>query len=172
MKRRERIYNGDKRMKKAVKKHGRSVYSHTKKRSTGRRVITVFAVCLLALALSGCGLGNGNHHQVTAIGRVSTQNSAGISSKHELLNGREKSIIHVPHGQTFAVLIRISNQEGSLSLMIGKNDHPPVYTGNSIESGTFTVYLRESGDYSVIVDADKHKGSYSLNWSIADCSEY
>lgn len=41
----------------------------------------------------------------------------------------------------------------------------PVYTGNDIESSTFTVYLRESGDYNIIIDANDHEGRYSLEWS-------
>lgn len=57
------------------------------------------------------------------------------------------------------------NQEGSLSITIGKNGDTPVYTGNDVESSTFTVYLREAGDYKVVITANKHKGSYSLDWS-------
>ena len=64
-----------------------------------------------------------------------------------------------------AELISILNQNGSLSLTIGKSGNTPVYTGNDIESSSFTVYLRESGDYSVIIDANNHEGSYSLDWS-------
>jgi len=122
-------------------------------------------MCFFALTLSGCSRGNGNYHKVTAVGRVSSQTSTSISSEHKLLDGREQYTIHVPEGEELAVLISISNQDGSLSLTIGESDHTPVYTGNDIESSTFTVYLRKSGDYSVIIDANNHKGSYSLEWS-------
>ena len=91
-----------------------------------------------------------------------------ISSKHKLLDGREQYTIHVPDGEELAVRVSILNQNGSLSLTIGKRDHTPVYTGNDMESGTFTVYLRESGDYSVIIDANDHEGSYSLDWDNSD----
>lgn len=126
---------------------------------------TVLAVCMLALAVSGCGYGNGNYHQLTAVDRVLTQDNTGISSKHERLDGTEEYTIHVPDGKTYAVLINILNQEGSLSITIGKNGDTPVYTGNDVESSTFTVYLRETGDYKVVITANKHKGSYSLDWS-------
>lgn len=122
-------------------------------------------MCFFALTLSGCSRGNGNYHKVTAVGRVSSQTSTSISSEHKLLDGREQYTIHVPEGEELAVLISISNQDGSLSLTIGESDHTPVYTGNDIESSAFTVYLRESGNYSVIIDANNHKGSYSLEWS-------
>ena len=127
--------------------------------------IIALVMCFFVLTVSGCSHGNGNYHKVTAVGRVSSQNSTSISSKHELLDGREQYTIHVPDGEEFAVFVSISNQDGSLSLTIGESDHTPVFTGNDIESSTFTVYLRESGDYSVIIDANNHKGSYSLEWS-------
>ena len=122
-------------------------------------------MCLLVLSLFGCGRGNGNYNQVTAVGRVSSRTDTGISSKHKLLDGREQYTIHVSDGEELAVRVSILTQTGSLSLTIGKRDSTPVYTGNDMESGTFTVYLRESGDYSVIIDANNHEGSYSLEWS-------
>ena len=126
-------------------------------------VITL-VMCLVVLTLFGCGRGNGNYNQVTAVGRVSSQTGTGISSTHKLLDGREQYTIHVPDGEELAVRVSILNQNGSVSLTIGKKDNEPVYTGNDMESGTFTVYLRESGDYSVIIDANNHEGSYSLEW--------
>lgn len=125
-------------------------------------------MCLVVLTLFGCGRGNGNYNQVTAVGRISSQTSTGISSKHKLLDGREQYTIHVPDGEELAVRVSVLNRSGSLSLTIGKKDNEPVYTGNDMESGTFTVYLRESGDYSVIIDANNHEGSYSLDWGKSD----
>ena len=125
-------------------------------------------MCLLVLFLFGCGRGNGNYNQITAVGRVSSQTSTGISSKHKLLDGREQYTIHVPDGEEFAVRVSVLNRSGSISLTIGKRDSTPVYTGNDMESSTFTVYLRESGDYSVIIDASNHEGSYSLDWDNSD----
>ena len=125
-------------------------------------------MCFLVLTLFGCGRGNGNYNQVTAVGRVSSQTGTGISSKHKLLDGREQYTIHVPDGEELAVRVSILNQNGSVSLTIGKKDNEPVYTGKDMESGTFTVYLRESDDYSVIIDANNHEGSYSLDWDNSD----
>lgn len=127
--------------------------------------VIALVICFLVLALSGCSRGDENDKQVTAVGRVSSQTSTSISSEYKLLDGREQYTIHVPEGEELAVLISISNQDGSLSLTIGESDHTPVYTGNDIESSAFTVYLRESGNYSVIIDANNLKGSYSLEWS-------
>ena len=135
---------------------------HNSKRK--HRVIAL-VMCFLVLTLSGCSRGNGNYNQVTAVDRVSSQTSTSISSEHKLLDGREQYTIHVSDGEELAVLISILNQNGSLSLTIGKSGSTPVYTGNDIESSSFTVYLRESGDYSVIIDANNHEGSYSLDWS-------
>ena len=125
-------------------------------------------MCFLVLTLFGCDRGNGNYNQVTAVGRVSSQTGVGISSEHKLLDGREQYTIHVPDGEELAVRVSILTQNGSLSLTIEQRDHAPVYTGKDMESGTFTVYLRESGDYSVIIDANNHEGSYSLDWDNSD----
>lgn len=125
-------------------------------------------MCLVVLTLFGCGRGNGNYNQVTAVGRISSQTGTGISSEHKLLDGREQYTIHVPDGEEYAVRVSVLNKNGSVSLTIGKEDNEPVYTGNDIESGAFIVYLRESGDYSVIIDAKSHEGSYSLNWGNSD----
>ena len=135
---------------------------HNSKRK--HRVIAL-VMCFLVLTLSGCSRGNGNYNQVTAVDRVSSQTSTSISSEHKLLDGREQYTIHVSDGEELAVLISILNQNGSLSLTIGKSGSTPVYTGNDIESSSFTVYLRESGDYSVIIDANNHEGSSSLDRS-------
>lgn len=137
---------------------------HNSKR---KHSVIALVMCLLALALSGCSRGNGNYNQVTAVDRVSSQTSTSISSEHKLLDGKEQYTIHVSDGEELAVQISILNQNGSLSLTIGKSGSTPVYTGNDIESSSFTVYLRESGDYSVIIDANNHEGSYSLDWSVA-----
>lgn len=131
-------------------------------------IVITLVMCLVVLTLFGCGRGNGNYNQVTAVGRISSQTSTGISSKHKLLDGREQYTIHVPDGEELAVWVSVLNRSGSISLTIGKRDHTPVYTGNDMESGTFTVYLRESGDYSVIIDANDHEGSYSLEWDNSD----
>ena len=136
--------------------------------STLKYTIIMLVLCLLVLTLFGCGRGNGNYNQVTAVGRVSSQTGTRISSKHKLLDGREQYTIHVSDGEELAVRVSILNQNGSLSLTIGKRDSTPVYTGNDMESGTFIVYLRESGDYSVIIDANDHEGSYSLDWDNSD----
>ena len=125
-------------------------------------------MCFLVITLFGCGRGNGNYHQVTAVGRISSQTGTGISSTHKLLDGREQYTIHVSDGEELAVRVSVLNQNGSLSLTIGKREHAPVYTGNAMESGTFTVYLRDGGDYSVIINANNHEGSYSLDWDNSD----
>ena len=131
-------------------------------------IVITLVMCLVVLTLFGCGRGNGNYNQVTAVGRVSSQTGTRISSKHKLLDGREQYTIHVSDGEEFAVRVSILNQNGSLSLTIGKRGHAPVYTGKDMESSTFIVYLRESGDYSVIIDANDHEGSYSLDWDNSD----
>ena len=128
----------------------------------------MLVMCFLVLSFFGCGRGNGNYNQVTAVGRVSSQTGTGISSKHKLLDGREQYTIHVSDGEELAVRVSVLNQNGSLSLTIEKRGHAAVYTGKDMESSTFIVYLRESGDYSVIIDADNHEGSYSLDWSDPD----
>lgn len=137
-----------------------SIFNSKRKHS-----VIALVMCFLVLALSGCSRGNENDNQVTAVDRVSSQTSTSISSQHKLLDGREQYTIHVSDGEELAVLISILNQNGSLSLTIGKSGNIPVYTGNDIESSSFTVYLRESGDYNVIIDANDHEGRYSLEWS-------
>lgn len=136
-----------------------SIYIPKRKHS-----VIALIMCFLVLTLSGCSRGNGNYNQVTAVDRVLSQTGTSISSEHKLLDGREQYTIHVSDGDELAVLISILNQNGSLSLTIGRSGNTPVYTGNDIESSSFTVYLRESGDYSVIIDANNHEGSYSLDW--------
>lgn len=93
-----------------------SIFNSKRKHS----VLTV-VMCFLVLALSGCSRGNENDNQVTAVDRVSSQTSTSISSQHKLLDGREQYTIHVSDGEELAVLISILNQNGSLSLTIGKS---------------------------------------------------
>ena len=58
----------------------------------------------------------------------------------------------------------ITTESGTLGLTIQKDGQDTVYEGNHLETGTFTVYLRESGTYRVNFLANEHKGSYRFSW--------
>ena len=60
--------------------------------------------------------------------------------------------------------VEITTESGTLGLTIQKDGQDTVYEGNHLETGTFTVYLRESGTYRVNFLANEHKGSYRFSW--------
>ncbi len=55
----------------------------------------------------------------------------------------------------------VVNETGKLSIVVQKDKDRPVYTGNKLPTGSFSVTVPESGKYKVSVTGDNAKGSVS-----------
>lgn len=118
-----------------------------------------FLILLLtALLLTGCVSGS----YVTKRS-VANQNSHSFSMRYNYFNGTKVYTINAKE-ENLAVKVDIQSDSGDLAITIAKDGEAPAYTGNQIPTSSFTVYLKEPGKYTVTVTAQKHCGSFSLDW--------
>ncbi len=114
--------------------------------------------------LGGCAFGIGSAQSYFVKNCVQGQRDDSFYARYALFRGNRVYSIHVPEGKELAVRVEITTESGTLGLTIQKDGGETVYEGNRLETGSFTVNLRESGTYRVNVRADEHKGSYRFSW--------
>lgn len=72
------------------------------------------------------------------------------------MNRNDEHTIHMRSGDTLKVTYEIKN--GRTDVVIGIIGHDPIYRGNDIQTGSFELPIRETGDYIISVTADKASG--------------
>lgn len=87
-----------------------------------------------------------------------------IMVSYKKLNAKKNYEIAVGEGERVAVEIEIVSKGGSLALTIGRVGFPADYSGNNLETGSFTVYLNEAGTYDMIFLAKDHAGSFKAEY--------
>lgn len=87
-----------------------------------------------------------------------------VTVSYKKLNARKRYSVVVGDGEKVAVEIEIVSKGGSLALSIGRVGFPLDYSGNNLETGSFTVYLNEAGTYDMIFSAKDHAGSFKAEY--------
>ena len=75
----------------------------------------------------------------------------------EKMNGTDLHTLELSRGDVLQ--IQFETEKGNLYMEIKAPDGTAVYRGNGKETTDFTVNIRESGVYTVVVDARRAKGS-------------
>lgn len=121
----------------------------------------IFTMLGLILLFSGC-----SNETETIIGGIEDNSPTQLSMSYETFTGFRQSIIRVPENKQVVVRIDIETETGSINAYIARdNDRDDsVYEGNKIQTSTFTVTLKEPGEYTLRVDAKKHTGSFTFSW--------
>ena len=78
----------------------------------------------------------------------------------EKMNGTDLHTLELHEGDTLQ--IRFETAKGSLYLEIKAPDGTTIYRGNGKETTFFTVNIRESGVYTVVVEARHAKGTIQI----------
>lgn len=136
----------------------------TEKRLVVRVICVLLMLAGVLCCFGGCAFGIGSAQSYFLKNCVHEQKNDTVSARYELFRGNRVYTIRVPEGKEYAVQVEITTESGTLGLTIQKDGQDPVYEGNHLETGTFTVYLRESGTYRVNFRANEHKGSYRFSW--------
>lgn len=135
-----------------------------------KKLLIVRMICVLLMlagvlcCFGGCAFGIGSAQSYFLKNCIQEQKNDTVSARYELFRGNRVYTIRVPEGKEYAVQVEITTESGTLGLTIQKDGGETVYEGNRLETGSFTVNLRESGTYRVNVRADEHKGSYRFSW--------
>lgn len=129
-----------------------------------KKAVAALLLCCLLLFLCACESGNGNDRKNLTVNCISNQTDTGFSSRYDLFSGERAYTVKVGEGETLAVRVSIQTDAGTLDMTIGQSGQEPVYSGHGMESGGFTVYLRASGTYRILIRAQRHRGSYEVAW--------
>jgi hypothetical protein len=119
----------------------------------------------MLLALVFCFSGCSNETE-TVIGGIEDNSSTQLSMSYDEFTGYRQRIIHVPENMQVVVGVDIVTDSGSIKAYIARDNNidNSAYKGNEIKTSTFTVTLQEAGDYTLRVDAKKHRGGFTISW--------
>lgn len=112
---------------------------------------------VLVLSLGGCAAN-------ISIGSVANDSEHKMSASYMLYSGTKERELTVEDGESVVVTVKVKTIKGSLNAYIYNEDEEYSYEGHDIQTSEFTVTLDEPGDYTIEVEADKHKGSFSFSW--------
>lgn len=119
-----------------------------------------FALTLALVMVFFCGCDGVKELKV---GCAEFRNGSGFGMSYELYTGEREYKIEVKD-QPVALKIEIVTESGDFALFVGRDGFESDYTGNELETASFTVTLSETGTYKVKVTAKKHKGSFSVKY--------
>ncbi|MHC1696326.1 MAG: hypothetical protein AB9835_13870 [Eubacteriales bacterium] len=120
-------------------------------------IISAVLTVLMLLVLCSCSYG-----AYTTVMSVETNTSSEKAMKYEKFNGYKSYKFKVDEGEAVTVAVNFTSESGKLSAYIAKDNDKSkaVYEGNDIPTSEFTVNITESGEYTIRLDAENHKGSY------------
>ncbi len=113
-------------------------------------------ILLLLIGLTGCSN--------ISIGSVQNNTSHKMSASYFLYSGMKKKELTVKDGETVEIAIKITTKKGKIDAFIYDENGEYLYKGEDIQEEASSVTLTEPGDYTIEVDADNHRGSFSFTW--------
>ena len=124
-----------------------------------KKIIALFFAFLVPMFAFGCAVSVG----VKEI-KYRKDDKSVVTVSYMKLNARKRYSVVVGDGEKVAVEIEIVSKGGSLALTIGRVGFPADYSGNNLETGSFTVYLKEAGTYDMVFLAKDHEGSFKAEY--------
>lgn len=126
------------------------------------------ALLMTLLVISGILFSCSGANGPTVVAGVEKNTKNSMSMTYEKFDGKKESEepIHVAKGEEVVVKVDILTQDGSITVYIAPESDPKDYVleSHDIATSQFTVTLSEEGDYLLRIEADDHKGSYSIDW--------
>jgi len=116
-------------------------------------------LCLL-LTFSGCNVSIRGERTVNGINK---RDETSFYSSYDSFKGIRE--YHIKADDELAVNVEVKTTKGSLKIVIYLDIENPIYEGTIKEDTSFTVYLKQAGNYTVKIETVKHVGSYSFDWS-------
>ena len=121
---------------------------------TKRNQAVFIALSLLILAGAAAFL-SGSHQEGFAGSRVKNPDAYLLDIRR--MNGTDLHTLELCDGD--ALQIQFETVKGALYMEIKAPDGTSVYQGNGKETTEFTVNIRESGVYTIVVEARQAKGT-------------
>ena len=116
----------------------------------------IFAICFSCVAtFSACS-------SYVVVGCIQKVREGEISMSYENFNGSRVFREKFEKGDVISVTV--NTKKGKLSIRIEQENQEPIYSGNITQDFSFKVNVDEGGSYNVKLNAEDHKGSFSLTW--------
>lgn len=125
-----------------------------------KNILQLILCITLILSLTGCA-SKDKKRPVMNIDMVTGEDGNTYMKK----DGEEQIKFQVEAGEIHEVKIKVSHIEGSVSMKIYKtgDEDNAIYEGNDIPDSEFIVNVKESGDYTIWIEAKDFVGEYSCN---------
>ncbi len=119
-------------------------------------LIIVIVVVLIAAANF---LGIGTMRSAIRIGYVGNDGLRNWTASYSMLDGKLKHTIH-PKDTQRTIHIEVVTENGSISIEIKDADGNMIFDEDNIATSSFDINI--SGKVVIRIEADKHKGSFSI----------
>ncbi len=128
-----------------------------------KKTVSLFLLILIIASLTACNEDVSSDSPKMNIDFVTD----GENTRTMIKNGAEQYFFQVGEGEIVDVEMSFTNTSGTINAFISKDSirENAIYTGNDIPSGTFTVVVREPGEYQIYYEASDYMGNYSYTVS-------
>lgn len=116
-------------------------------------------VTVVALIAAANVFGIGTMRSATRIGYFGTDGLRSWTASYSMLDGKMKHTVH-PKETQGTIHIEVVTQSGSISIEMKDADGNVIFDEDNIATASFDVNI--SGKVIVRIEADKHKGSFSI----------
>ena len=123
----------------------------------------VAALLAMTILLAGCG-GGSSYSLTNPIGEVSGPGLLAVNYSN--FDGlRFGEFFPVAEGETLVFHVSVLTESGSLSIFVTPEDNEDliVYRADDIATSEFTFTLTEPGQYKLWLQAENHKGGYTIS---------
>ncbi len=127
----------------------------------------LIVIVVLALIVGAHFVGIGTMRSATRIGYVDKGGWRNWSASYTLLDGTLQHTLR-PDSSDNLLLIGVETESGTISIEIKNNDGEIVFQQKDFDTKEFTVEVSEK--ISVVVHANRHKGSFSFSFASSNPS--
>ena len=123
----------------------------------------VAALLAMTILLAGCG-GGSSYSLTNPIGEISGPGLLAVNYSN--FDGlRFGDFFPVAQGETLVFHVNVITESGSLSIFVTPEDNEDmiVYRADDIATSEFTFTLTDPGQYKLWLQAENHKGGYSIS---------
>lgn len=136
-----------------VKKYGR----------LGWLILAALAVVVLLLVLTGSHAISGLTvmRNGVAIMNVESSTAQGMEARYRYFSGEKIRTVTVDKDEIKAV---VTTDNGGLTVTITDDAGERIFVGEHMDTGEYTATVQAGERYTIVIEGDKHRGSYALTW--------
>lgn len=123
-----------------------------------KKLLLLSVLIVMVFGMGGC-----SRSCSFELASIEHNTSGRMDASYALLSGTKEKDFNVGD-ETITINVDIVTKKGSINVYIINEDGEYSYEGHDLPTSDFTVTLQDSGKYTIKVEADKHKGSYSFEW--------